>query len=132
MTNPNPNPSNGNRFRFRAWHKERKEMSYGFDNSEGFTFNAFDTEYFIPEGWSLYEMVIMQSTGLHDKNGKMVFEGDILLSETVNHKAVVVFDGGSFCVEMEGSKASMWVIQVNEAFEIIGNIHESPSLLKDE
>lgn len=71
-----------------------------------------------------------QYTGLIDKNGKRIFEGDILnieFSETVVENAVIGYVGASFY----GSTSSDdWELDGYCNFEIIGNIHDNPELLK--
>lgn len=62
-----------------------------------------------------------QFTGLHDKNGKEIYEGDIL-----SDGETVFFDGGGFTpFAIPG-----WEITTKaDCIEVIGNIHENPELL---
>lgn len=60
-----------------------------------------------------------QFTGLKDRHGKKIFEGDIMR----NAGNVVEFCNGSFCVNGD-SPLSLWTNT-----EIIGNIHDNPELL---
>lgn len=72
------------------------------------------------------------STGLKDKNGKLIYEGDILKDNYHNH--VIKFDNGSFVMNYynnEGEERNLLLYpQVLEVNEIIGNIYENHELLK--
>ena len=67
-----------------------------------------------------------QYTGLKDKNGKRIFEGDILSLQT-GRPHVVRFKNGAFILEDSAIPMSFAI-----KFEIIGNIHDNPELLKEE
>lgn len=82
---------------------------------------------------------IMQSTGLKDKNGKEIFEGDILAFETDDEMINVnVFwdeEHALFMFESKKYKEQEPLAELVEnniyPFEIIGNIYENPELLAD-
>ena len=61
-----------------------------------------------------------QYTGLTDKNGRKIFEGDIMR----NAGNVVEFYGGGFCINGD-SPLSYWT-----GTEVIGNIYDNPELLE--
>ena len=70
-----------------------------------------------------------QYTGLTDKSGKKIFEGDIVTMPAYaggKHKAVVYFKNGKFAVD--GSNYGFKDI-APKRMEIIGNIHDNPELL---
>lgn len=89
--------------------------------------------------WCVYTDTLGQFTGLTDKNGTKIFEGDILKSvmwwcdEPKN--GIVTFKDGAFGfiwlrgeVEMFHAFTSV----CNVEYEVIGNIHDNPELLKGE
>lgn len=75
-----------------------------------------------------------QYTGLNDKNGKRIFEGDIV--EGVDYTSedggygVVGFDDGAFEVSGNDCYGTFHENYWGKDFEVIGNIHDNPELLK--
>lgn len=78
--------------------------------------------------------VLEQCTGLKDKNGKLIYEGDIIKYGSKTFK--IIFNQGIASFTVELSKAPKWYPCVNkgtmESVEVIGNIHENPELLESE
>ena len=72
-----------------------------------------------------------QYTGLTDKNGKKIFEGDVVESIFSEFKGVVVFDEYSrFMIKGLIDGRYYLLAYNNDDCEIIGNIHDNPELLK--
>ena len=70
---------------------------------------------------------IMQYTGLNDKNGKEIYEGDIL---DIGNNAVVEFFDGKFHLVYDGGKSEAMEDEFKSyKCEIIGNIYENKNLL---
>lgn len=75
--------------------------------------------------YSVDPATVGQYTGLTDKNGKKIFEGDILAINKWKPYYAVKFEDGTFC--MVGTAIP---IRHANKFGIIGNIHDNPNLMK--
>lgn len=84
-----------------------------------------------------FEMItLMQYTGMKDKNGKEIYEGDIV--GHLNMRAEIIFENGSFEFKWL-DKITKKVRRYNEpmfkntsiTFEVIGNIYENKELLEE-
>ena len=85
-----------------------------------------DNDLVIPE-------TVGQYTGLTDKNGKKIFEGDIIKADNWLHQNMkiytIVFENSGFYAKHKDEDC--WNFDHLENIEIIGNIHDNPELLKD-
>ena len=71
-----------------------------------------------------------QYTGLNDKNGKRIFEGDIVDILTENEEiGVVAYEDGGFLVDADGFCVDFHANINGTDLEIIGNVHDNPELL---
>lgn len=132
--------------KFRAWDSAKKEMFKDtFAITESGQVVVVEQEFVTstPDYIFVEHLVIMQSTGLFDKNGKEIFEGDILTDghttgDIRNHPTL-----GFYTVD-ESSKEgylsdTVGIEDFEEAkefmrnsIEVIGNIYENPELLESE
>ena len=108
--------------KFRAWDKEQAKMKKDFRFDE---FNDVN-DYFADN-----DFVFMQFTGLKDKNGKEIYEGDILLLP--DKELGEVFWGRryvGFWVDLGEDFAETLEAGLAKSSEIIGNIYENKELKK--
>ncbi|EAG1228020.1 hypothetical protein A9D73_10765 [Listeria monocytogenes] len=78
--------------------------------------------------YSFDDVVLMQYTGLKDKNGKKIFEGDIGWDEHNECYGVVKFEEGKVLYVWENIAEDLQ--EVADGIEICGNIHENPELME--
>ena len=71
-----------------------------------------------------------QYTGLTDKNGNKVFEGDIVYVCYEGKNGAIVFKHGMYLIDGNGFCIDFILTDRGEELEIIGNIHDNPELLK--
>ena len=133
------------------------------DNGEwvyGSLFVGFKKSYICPEAIAMYNFdgalclggfvevdpsTIGQYTGLEDKNGKRIFEGDIVHIlgnqsvadwKSVNYNALIAFLDGGFCAidgTIEEHAFRRYALaRMDFDLEVIGNAHDNPELLKEE
>ena len=74
-------------------------------------------------------VVLMQSTGLKDKNGVEIFEGDIGWDDHQEVHGQVIFENGAFKYEWENISEDLF--EVTDDIEIVGNIYENSELLEE-
>lgn len=74
------------------------------------------------------DVILMQSTGLKDKNGVEIFEGDIGWDDHQEVHGQVIFENGAFKYEWENISEDLF--EATDDIEIVGNIHENPELLE--
>lgn len=122
--------------RFRAWHKTREELGeverIRFDDEGNVSTVLVIGKSF---GANIYidKIELMQSTGLKDKNGQEIFEGDILGTKDGLLNGVVEYrsDLGMWTNSLIKYNNFERLCNVATSREIIGNIYENPELLEE-
>jgi len=113
--------------KFRAWDKKYKIMT------------ACVTLKHISEGFEgINNNIVMQFTGLKDKNGKEIYEGDLI--KFWDYLGEVYYEDGQYVFsEVEPYKyyelyyidLRSMIYEEQQEIEVIGNIYENPELLKE-
>ncbi len=125
---------------FRGWKIDTKEWLYGslinnafpkndkeyrmyiFDNTVDIAYDCFEIIVLLIKDLEVNPETVGQYTGLKDKNGKKIFEGDITEQGWIVEK-----DKGCFwLVDPITSFLVDFLYMLNDGIKIIGNIHETP------
>lgn len=125
--------------KFRAWDDGYMLQGHSFcinaDNSVSYLNNK-------GEWTNKHNLILMQYTGLKDKNGKEIYEGDIIESFDSENKPIrhlieyssydakfigTNTDGLDALIKLKSDLRQDWIIRYDKS--IIGNIYENPELL---
>lgn len=149
------------KFRGKRLYDENKDWKYGFyylfkDNTGKEFHNILNDEEqvavnqygsTVPVFTNVDKNTLGQYTGLHDKNGKEIYEGDIVLYEdwercwegggndSFINKGIIEYIEDNCCfnvTEKETITNEDVFYEGNETLEVIGNIYDNPELLKED
>ncbi|WP_204207293.1 YopX family protein [Mammaliicoccus sciuri] len=120
--------------KFKVWDKRNERMiewidlDFSKDNGEDFI------TVFEPTGvvrGAIISPILLQSTGLLDKNGTEIFEGDIVKNE-INEVGYIEWSKCRFNFCDSVGHFYLFSIGARQPFEILGNIYEHPHLLGED
>ena|SRR3990167_8058472 len=118
------------KIKFRAWDVEKSQMSY-------FPMTRYNGEFVdLNEQIKCFQKqgvakILMQFTGLKDKNGKEIYCGDIVKHEKYDYPFEVKFDYGCFVLATGAmNKHHFCEDNTDKKVEVIGNVYEHSHLLK--
>ena len=137
----------GRDIKFRAWFRPTAEYKADYVDRYGKELPDLEVEYyteetFLDDSWvniDDYEQPIIfeQYTGLKDKNGKEIYEGDIISFENEKGLAKVLWLNNKAMFGLKwldcgvSDELDYWIV-CKGPVEVIGNIHETPELLEGE
>ena len=124
--------------KFRAWYKKNtlpmlsvSLISFDQNFIDVYIDKEFQSE--TEMSFDFDEVILMRSTGLFDKNGQEIFEGDVV-------KRISLSPGGVDCVGIVKMLEGAWVIDTGNAAvslwteidenEVLGNVYENPDLVE--
>lgn len=121
--------------KFRTWYPSVKKIRH-FENGMIIADGPDRYGMFFPvteESVFLCDCEPMQFTGLLDKNGTEIYEGDIVQIIDIGESGIskVFFEDGMWCVNYWESNASLHEFVTESRVYVIGNIFNNPELLED-
>lgn len=118
--------------KFRCWNKQWEGFRHGCNiiGYDGKIGHDVSTGILWQSAENLDNYVVQQFTGLFDKNGKEIFEGDVIKS-VINGIAIIEYDeyrGGYVIRNKKNGGCFNLIFDFSKEIEIIGNIFENPEL----
>lgn len=116
--------------KFRVWDPAEKQMcpviAADFQDNQSKVFCR------LPKSGAqeIFSADLMQYTGVKDKNGVEIYEGDILLDDFAEEYYIVKFFDGAFIAECDGVIYDLADVALITA--VVGNIYENPELVSNE
>lgn len=133
--------------KFRAWDKVNKKLKqvYSINFDKNGEIESIKEEYTEPnEIYAMFDIgyfELMQSTGLQDKNGVEIYEGDIVefkypYDKRIKTKGIIVWNDDKACfgISMKETteKYELYRITAENYLTVIGNVHQNSELVEDE
>lgn len=126
--------------KFRAWDKKKERMiewidiDFSKDNGEDFII-VFEPTGIVRD--AIISPILLQSTGLFDRNGKEIYEGDIVKHDPVpnpfiSNKYFEVIQARSGEWRMDNYRGGQVLVYDNHGVEVVGNKFEHSHLLEEE
>ena len=114
--------------KFRAWDKSSKSMVNNYVNGVN-RHGELEVAQFSDSELGI-SLELMQSTGLKDKNGVDIFEGDIVESRFFDKSIVSFMNGCFYFADLPANQWDTYCGEVDCEWSIVGNIHQNPELME--
>ncbi len=126
--------------KFRAWDKNESRMIYSGTEQNDYPFawmihnSGIDIAEHDGTEWNyLKELIFMQYTGLKDKNGKEIYDGDLVaVADYANWEGLykIIWDEKNLMYMLEDAFGDREKLCEFEEYLVKGNIYENPELLR--
>ena len=125
--------------KFRAWYQNKMHYNITKAHYEHNAMSGHGGDLWDFNEWLKWSKV-MQYTGLKDKNGKEIYEGDVIKyhrvfeskREVIELTSCIKFQNGAFGFDMKGFNDMFMSLGDDSDIEVIGNIFENKDLLEKE
>ena len=127
----NSYPKGNSDYRFVASEDHKKGLGVEYFTSRTEYVSQYGSVILLPD-WGVFtdeEAPVTEYTGLKDKNGREIYEGDVYHQGDTNILYVVEYKGASFVGKQIRSSSYAGLEHWKDRIEVIGNIYQNPDLL---
>lgn len=102
---------------------KEEEKAFIVNNCQSLRLTTEDSTF---TGCEVKTLTVGQYSGIDDKNGRMVFEDDVILYDGIH--GIVLFEDGMFMVKFNYTRGIHVLSELDREIKVIGNIHDNTNL----